>query len=604
MVGVTLLFCILSPTKSKTNSMDIEDRRCARCKIRFLPCNGLKPCNACIRYGKLTKRPTPECEYVFQDIKQPQLFRETEASEDIVMHPVISVAFDDLIDTNATLESHLLHLASFNDIELVVGSDLSVVLPTQKHSLSRSYQNALCKLALPFSNHPQLFDSPGPHSKETVLKVAKRFKVDSFSEAIEQGHSDVSLHCDNVRALISQTFFQFGFGFGFDELSIYDGWELLVSLFGEHQIKKFPQLLKSNFTSVDDLVNMLIPKDLARFGERELTLHEQLDCYTLWVQLYRIVTVGSLVSAENFYFDDFDFENIYFDIPFKPVLRTRRFLPDLAKYTIWEGTHWAPLYDELREATFQSTTEVQNSGLYFRAHVVVSVLLRKVVRHSRSTTFAQNEDIQANRELHDEILTFIKGLPQSKRFFGSLSDFVYGSTVEIECDIRVLRCSCDSLFVVYLSLLMLSYLHLPLVQNNQPFLFPAFLGGPELFSSRDILFATISALSYVIKRLSEPILPEESLFGTYSYPQAQLEKCMANKSMKIPPPTLVSLPTICLIFAITTASLNAFQYPGADVDQTKALRALVQQQIYPLVESIGDVWPSTKSLSEMMVGFI
>ncbi|KAJ2998154.1 hypothetical protein HDV02_004746 [Globomyces sp. JEL0801] len=351
--------------------------------------------------------------------------------------------------------------------------------------------------------------------------------------------------------------------------------------------------------SVDELMGLLKPmQELGINDKSKISQIEQLQVYMVWVFLYEFNTCGSLTTSDCFHIDDNALDNlISFDthVPLKSYYR--HFLPDLAKYTIWEGTCWAFTFDEMREMSYAFPKMIVNPKLFIQDTLSDMKLLRTVVRLTRLTQYNMDisENVNSIVDLHERILASLSKINADYSYFDSLKYFVYGSTENPPIPkIKFLPMSITESVV---RLLMLSFLHLRVLNSNASnlILFPLSADGIRFYTSQDILYTTTNAVCYLIQQLSIPLQPHDTLFEPFQYPHDEYIRCCSQPvDSSCPSPALVSYILCFLINGIVSASLKAYVDKNSDPLLRQSLYKMVETTVLPTLDKIANIWKGAR----------
>jgi hypothetical protein len=118
-------------------------------------------------------------------------------------------------------------------------------------------------------------------------------------------------------------------------------------------------------------------------------------------------------------------------------------------------------------------------------------------------------------------------------------------------------------------------------------LFPGEAGGVAIYSSRDILFACLKSLEYLI-HLSQPITPAESCVGFVPYKESAIQQCFQAPST-IPSPVFCQ--PICVLMSYIVASSTLIAFERVNSEQSMQVYRIIKECIYPTMMQITQVWP-------------
>ncbi|KAI8896647.1 hypothetical protein BC833DRAFT_596682 [Globomyces pollinis-pini] len=598
-----------------------NERRCDRCIVRFLNCDGNPKCNRCSRFAKLKNLPSINCTYNNQPVESADqkfmftnhslqslasTYQSTNASSPssrsynsngtIVMdESEISLKSlrIELNDIHSDVHKHLIDISFLASYGYTLGDDLRLQFPLEeREGLCTNMRIASMFTSLFFSTHPKIFTKTEDMTIEGRLQLALKL----FSQQVDVKdlkHQSISRQCDEVRALFTLGFCYGGLGLknqatenilkGFDvakELSLLDP-------------KTFAALdsKKSNHISVDDLVAIVADVNLEK-KSKALNVKEQLEIYILLAFLFSTQTRLSLSSGRNFVFDDSKFLKLHISHPQIKIPYSRRHIPNLARNTIWENTHWAPTFDEMKELSYMYPTEIADAGQYANRVIKFTHLLREIIRFSRQYQYdATDIDQEFRMDLHMKLIQTIKLIPEDISYFDSLEPFLYGSTKPLPSLPKFRNFHRPFDFAQSL-LIMLTYLHFNCAQRSDMVLFPASVGGVFNCTAKDILFATGKALGHVLHSMTIPMNPRDSCFGLYDYQPDMLELCLSNPGHPMIPSPVVAAPGDAFgNFSVTSSALVAMNAQPINMGQREELFHIAETIVLPAMQRTVFLWP-------------
>jgi hypothetical protein len=352
--------------------------------------------------------------------------------------------------------------------------------------------------------------------------------------------------------------------------------------------------------TADDLVS-IAPKSLADFTKDIPALQEmeRQERFALLAVCLIADTYSAILQGSEFMMDESDIPNLEFNGygEQQPIFNEipRYDIPKLAKYTIWQGTSFAPMTDDVLEmhtvmTSLSSYVNYRSSGLLktFR-------LYRQIIRFSRTNKYGMTiEQIAIHgMSYHNQILQHLSDLPLYLLPFATLESFAPGSVppeLPKQSFGRIVR-DMYQLLMAYLS--MMAYLHLPIAQSGLDVKFALTYGrSGGSFSSKDILFATVRALEYLLKISYQPLDPQDSVFGPFPYPPKLLNECMsAPIDPLLPSPMFNCCTNVMLAYVVCSSALIAARTPPMNQVATSILSDIIRFNIIPSLEKVGTIWP-------------
>ncbi|KAI8892356.1 hypothetical protein BC833DRAFT_625907 [Globomyces pollinis-pini] len=498
------------------------------------------------------------------------------------------------------VESHLIQLSFLSDDGFSPESDSMSATPMNRSTaLSKKLKQALCFKGVFHSVHPLLFPkNKNPTFKER-LQVAQQFALPS-DDSKQWNHNNSQLHCDNIRALLIYGVTQYNLG---DPMKagkyISQAYQMgkQLKIFDHSSFDKSP---RNGHVSVDDLVSMTSALILSKPANNVPNAFDLTERFCLWVMCFTVDTYSAISGGMGFTIDESEFPNVNFS-PFSngtPCSSLARvFEPTLAKHTIWENTHWAPLFDDMKELSNAYPKLSTDAGFRAQQIFLAHKVFRKVINFSRQNKYdvSQKNTLNTRMQLHESVLRLIMEFPSDIAILNSLTPFSYGSPdvgYPRKPRIKALPSAFEHLATC---LVMFAYLHLSAVQSHDNSKFALEYGGPKVYSPQDIIFASVRALSYMIEFVSTPTVPQESIFGPYQYPYESISQCLQTPGRPTLPTPLLSNPTCSLlIFCISSSALIAFQTQPIDLTKSYELGLLIEKSILPTLIRIGSVWPTSK----------
>jgi hypothetical protein len=277
---------------------------------------------------------------------------------------------------------------------------------------------------------------------------------------------------------------------------------------------------------------------------------------------------------------------------FSKLKGSRKVFPDLAKYTIWEGTPYAPMVDDIREMSFKGNA---NGKLEAQFELLLLRLIRRIIRYSRDQKFAKNsagQDRFAQMILHNSMLQYLAYSPAEVCAFNSFRPYLYGS----ESDLRDFgKNHSDSLVcnsMIFLTAF--AYLHFGTAMNSDNTKFSLDMGGQCIYTSRDIFYALVRILTLIVQGCESPLHPADSAFGNFPYAKEEVEHCFGTPSNVASPLLCMPLTTL-LCFVVTSGAVAVFQQEKSP--QAEDVFRMAHDIVLPAMEKIHKIWPSSENYS-------
>ncbi|KAJ2994677.1 hypothetical protein HDV02_001373 [Globomyces sp. JEL0801] len=502
----------------------------------------------------------------------------------------------DILTLDNDLIDHLYNL-SFLSIFCYVpfGDDLTRFLdPVRLTNMSNNLKRAFLYPSLTFSTHPKLFPT-GKMDSEGRLEMYKTFTLSQEIDLDDLKQHSVIYQCEEVRARFGLAVFKNRMGQRESGQNIIRSMFAIahdLGFFDQSLLNEFPKLkLGKNVLNVDDLVKMMTPVAISDNNFSKFNQEEQLEIYSLIAFLYSANTIILPEKSTTNNFDESILNNIDLSIPLIPKTLVRQVIPNLAKYTIWENTHWAPMFDEMKESYISYPRIVSDAGYLVNSSIILTTIFKRAVTFSKEIQYGKVYDADEQILLHNEILKIWNDIPKELSYFNSLSGFIFGAD-DSEITPPKVKCHQLVLSITLVSIIALSYIHLPGAQHNTQTLFSAYFGGPGLFLSKDLLFATGKAVAYVAKTIHTPLLPSESAYGEYPYPANALESALDNPLNDIMPSPLGSEMAFSFIFFVAaSSSLIGVKSEPVNDQQVLELKTSIGSFIIPAIKRLSYLWP-------------
>ncbi|KAI8900154.1 hypothetical protein BC833DRAFT_582832 [Globomyces pollinis-pini] len=502
----------------------------------------------------------------------------------------------DILRFDSDVQNHLLQLSSLSLYAYIpFGDDFNRFLnPNRLSKMPDNLKRSFMYPSLIYSTHPKLFPTPESLEMQNKINFAKSFKVHWELDIPQLKNDLITVQCDEIRAHLGLSIFLFQLGEVVESRKmIRDMLDLARELgfYNSQMLLNLPRnAVNQNIVSMEDLVKLVHPLNL---NSPVLSQEDYFEIYSLIAFLYNVNCINLPEGSMRIGFDENLLTSICLTVPIisEPIARYR--IPDLAKYTIWENSQWAPMFDEMKEAVLAYPKLFSDACSLLDQSIRIDMLFKRAVSYSKRYTYEKGEfDSLELASCHEEVLKILKEIPEDLAYFDSLSNFIFGADMST---LSPPTAKCHQLVVskTLLCLGCLSYLHLSGAQQKNRTLYPAYSGGPPLFLSKDILFAVAKALGFVVKEITTRFLPCDSVYGEYRYSVASLESGDRNPLNSTLPSPMCLDPSFAYIFFVVSSSclLGVRCYPQ-DVEQDAELRSIIVGNIVQGLKSLSYIWPS------------
>ncbi|KAJ3319876.1 hypothetical protein HDV06_005852 [Boothiomyces sp. JEL0866] len=509
--------------------------------------------------------------------------------------PVSIVPLSPTYSNEDDLENHLISLTSLFYIGSTFDSEERLVHPASRDiQLSHKLKNAMFFHGVFVSNHPQLFGNLTTISFADRLRVAEVYKLHltaANADIATQSHQEAY---DDIRACLVHAMTLFCIGKTAEAITF------ISEAFQKGQAKNifnpvtFSDTLDNSMITVDDLVSIMGNQNLIA-QEKSLSKRDRKERYALWNMLMMVDTFASIATGAGFMMDESNYPDLHEVIGSKHPIqqpKQRKLKTHLAKNTIWEKSNLALMFDDLNE------TRHYFSGISFdfvEKEEFCMRNLRRAVRFSRSQKFKTNpfEAGKKGKEMHNEILAMLHSVPHGFNLIPSLEQFAPGNTAVDQIPSQLARLSVECCNGLLVNLAILTYVHLPLVQNKCTEKFALEAGKPEIYTPKDVMFATVRALEFMYKCGYIPLYPNDSPYGIAEYDQNDL-KNLYNLSLNpnIPSPLYACATSALISFIIASSALIAHRTEPVNSEVSNTLSTIVSTNILPCLLRNAGVWPA------------
>ncbi|KAJ3254822.1 hypothetical protein HK103_006812 [Boothiomyces macroporosus] len=522
-------------------------------------------------------------------------------SQPFIPTPVSIVPLSPTYSNEDDLENHLISLTSLFYIGSTFDSEERLVHPASRYStinqrdiqLSHKLKNAMFFHAVFVSNHPQLFGNLTTISFADRLRVAEVYKLHLTTnvDVATQSHQEAY---DDIRACLVHAMTLFCIGKTAEAITF------ISEAFQKGQAKNifnpvtFSDTLDNSMITVDDLVSIMGNQNLIA-QEKSLSKRDRKERYALWNMLMMVDTFASIATGAGFMMDESNYPDLHEVIGSKHPIqqpKQRKLKTHLAKNTIWEKSNLALMFDDLNE------TRHYFSGISFdfvEKEEFCMRNLRRAVRFSRSQKFKTNayEAGKKGKEMHNEILVMLHSVPHGFNLIPSLEQFAPGNTAVDQIPSQLARLSVECCNGLLVNFAILTYVHLPLVQNKCTEKFALEAGKAEIYTPKDVMYATVRALEFMYKCGYIPLYPNDSPYGISEYDQNDL-KNLYNLSLNpnVPSPLYACATSALISFIIASSALIAHRTEPVDTEVSNSLSTIVSTNILPCLLRNAGVWPA------------
>ena len=413
-----------------------------------------------------------------------------------------------------------------------------------------------------------------------------------YYEDTELPMSNTLDYCDELRAHLIQGLGSFAMG------NMTEAFAFFSSGVAKAQAAQFFSNANDNTSIItgDDLMNWF------RFLPVEnLTKHEFHERFALMNMLIYVDTITSLSTGTELMINDSHFPDLNSIAlnDFEPLrgqeIQTRRFGNFLALNTIWESNPFALMYDDQKElkSSMDSNHQQYSALQSYRA----CSLFREIIRFVRlNKDFLSPNQIQHQiMSLHMKILALVQICPNAT-LFADLSPFVTDQNLPSMAG-YFSKTTTDTNHFIHLYLAMMSYLHLLAIQSFPDMIFPLLYGDRSLFSSKDVLFASIKALEVLSHASYTPIQPKESLFDIFGYDFQNLQEFLQQPLDATTPSPTLTCPSLALFsYLVCCCAIMGFRKSGGGGEQVRSsiVQCVAMETTYPCLMRMASVFPVAK----------
>ncbi|KAJ3319582.1 hypothetical protein HDV06_006230 [Boothiomyces sp. JEL0866] len=571
------------------------------CRQRKVKCDGELPCSSCKNYKKLIQK--KDCCYsrsaledggskVKQALEQGTLNPE---SLDTPNSPYGAGLYDYNRNRNAFIDNseimnHLTSLSFLYDCGYSVMSNYQLAIPIQRQTpISKNLASAMGFNSLFYSTLYDLFpDGAAPfHERQ---RLAESFMIDIRNiKALPEYDSNQEL-CDDFRALLLQAAGHYNLGNPEQARELLDKTYRLGKLYGVFSIEEL------NFSS-----RIQLHRDSPMKGSvQELELIERI---CIWQYYLKLDTEFAMVTGYKFIIED-QLPDIL--LPSHSDIQKRNISPsfDLGRNTYWSSCSWSPAFDSCKEACMLVLKDYDNPGFQAQNDLKLYNYFRQIIKFSRRKLYEnpQSNDPMIRKDFHNYVLTTMLHFPTDYILIGSLSDFAYGIPEKKPYAGAMKSRSGYEFYTTILS--MFCYIHLSGAQLNESTYFALENNGAEMYSSKDILFATLRALAYLLDSVKVHTTAE-SQYAAAKYPSDVFQQCInSHPNPTLQSPYLVNLQVAFNIYYISASTLITFQSTYSKESELRRVVDVVKASIIPHLQNIGMIWPTSNQYSTELVRLV
>ncbi|KAJ3315348.1 hypothetical protein HDV04_003741 [Boothiomyces sp. JEL0838] len=579
-----------------TNSFNLD-----LCRQRKVKCDGELPCSSCKNYKKLIQK--KDCCYsrsamedggskVKQALEQGTLNPE---SLDTPNSPYGAGLFDYNRSKNSFVENpdimnHLTSISFLYDCGYSVMSNYQLAIPIQRQTpISRNLSRAMCFNSIFYSTLYELFPDGGAQFHERQ-RLAESFMIDIRNiKALPEYDSNQEL-CDDFRALLLQAQGHYNLGNPEQARELLDKTYRLGKLYGVFSIEEL------NFSS-----HVQLNRDSPMKGSvQELELIERI---CIWEYYLKLDTEFAMVTGYKFIIED-QMPDIL--LPSHPDIQKRNISPsfDLGRNTFWANCSWSPTFDSCKESCMLVLKDYDNPAFQAQNDLKQYNYFRQIIKFSRRKLYEnpQTNDPIIRKDFHQYILNSLMRFPTDFSLLTSLADFAYGSQEQKPYSGAMKSRSGYEFYTNCLA--MFCYIHLSGAQLNESTYFSLEIGGAEMYSSKDVLFATLRALAYLLDSVKVHTTAE-SQYAAAKYPSEVFQQCISSHTNPtLQSPYLVSLPVAFNIYYISASTLITFQSTYSKESELRRVVDVVKASIIPHLQNIGIIWPTSNQYSTELVRLV
>ncbi|KAJ3362409.1 hypothetical protein HDU91_003419 [Kappamyces sp. JEL0680] len=493
------------------------------------------------------------------------------------------------------LEDHLLSLAFLGLSGLSCELNLGPIEPTKRSfPLSQELKRAFCFRGCFFSTHPLLFgDDKAPSLEKRIRVASERYPWDEVFALGGSGFdfSDPIRVCDTIRALFVHAVTFYSMAMPDQTIPVLHKAIELIRRAGFLQGSTFRRNGMKQTISIDDVasiqINPISPKIAFPLSE-----YERGERLCILVLACSCDVFLSLATASSFLLDmDTEIPEIHVEpqtVPWSPLNYKPEATP--GHRTIWENNSFSSAFELGKCFSFSnipldvfsfSHSELANVRVY-----------QKIIKFSRRQKYS-DDNYEAQNFLHTSLLDIVASSLRADYFSAGLTPYLWGH-LEPPLSLRPMNEQLVSGPVHHAIQILMSFalLHLGTF-SNQDFRFSSEKGSQPLHTSAELLYAVTRALALVLKRFSAPIMAAVTPFSLPS----SYESLSQAPPPGIPSP-LIADPSHGLgIYIILSTVIAAFASSNRHPDQAKQVFAIIRDEILPILDLSGAIWPASKLLS-------
>jgi hypothetical protein len=525
------------------------------------------------------------------------------------------------------IEKHLLHLSSIvlNSIPLSdkFRSEL-LATDTVSGQSSLPLKYAMFGTALFFSNHPKLFGNTSDISQMQRIEVARKYIISStrmLNENLErlslpgmpnvhgvsslQHTANESVEMDVLdigRTMLAIGAFSYGVGEHAESIRcIKEACYTLQKLgvFSPELTGHQPEGL-----NVDSLVFHIPTEQMQAKKGAALSEIERKERWLLWASAFVYDTFRVMESGSEFAIDEREYPDYVggYRAPPSNILSFPAYNSTGGKYTVWENTPHAVIFDKLSKG-FKQNMYAGPSTVSFSNNVSLCVIIRRILRIIRARVpLSYSSDTQENvnnlwwekqfgshppavsetytklprhislNQLHNALLKWHHSRPLASRPFETLESFISISEPEIIHNLWGLAAS--SVETTFMCLAGYCYLHMHNLsqENSQNILFQLSLDNEAKYNSSEVLLSCLNCMAYMLKHMGAP----------YRFGMNQVG---------VPSPAQFNAIEALHLYIISTSGLLAARSLGYDSAEFRETVMKIQNLVIPTMDAISLIWP-------------
>jgi hypothetical protein len=495
--------------------------------------------------------------------------------------------------TEQIIESHLLELSFLGYPGFSCRSDYAACGVLERGTpISANLKDAMCYESMLYTTNPLIFHRP-PSAQERLLAM-RRYEPKSSHLNIDLDSEPLKI-CDDIRALLvyAVTMVKLGNSVMAHEML------LRANTACKHVILNNPG------SSIGEMFSNLSLNEIALSRDTHFTpLNEQIRIEQLCVIdfLFQIDTMASIATGNSYVLDELDLPDVFAPpLYIQPKMKfplPRRFLPTLGRHTIFEGKLYGPSFDDMREMQalhFDLMSDARNA-----AHTDIQryKFLRILIKFSKSFRLYQPSPETRNmqtafhsRTLEYQCNSINFNVLNLEKFAMGESDSGFPRLTTRHSMIALHRC--------LEPLLMLLYIHFSSAFVDDPTLYQLALNGKAYYTSREILYACMRQLEYIVRQVRDPEEPEELLEAVH-YPPEMLESCKDHVG-NVMNPTYTTAGFLLQGFLISSAALTVFGQANVLPSYAQNVKKFVKNTILPVFSPVLGLFPGCREYYQTLV---